>query len=421
MKKILVLGAGLVARPLVQYLLDRGFVVTVASRTLSKAQALVGRHPNGSALAFNIENSEALPRLIGQNDLAVSLLPYTHHPKVAELCIERKKPMVTTSYVSEAMRKLDDPAKQAGIILLNEIGVDPGIDHMSAMEIIDKVCGSGGRVTSFYSYCGGLPAPEANDNPWGYKFSWSPRGVVLAACNGAKYLKDGKIVEIAPRDLFAHTWEVAVEGAGTFDAYPNRDSLNYIKTYGLGGIQTMYRGTLRNQGWCETWKAIADLNLYDDNQVYDFSNQTYTKWMRDKKIPKNSTPYRWFKWLGLFSDEKIPMQKGTALDLLAQALESKLKYAPGERDMLVMQHEFMAQYPDRTEKITSTLVDFGIPNGDTSMSRTVGLPAAVAVRLILEGKISLKGVQIPVKKEIYQPVLAELKTLGVELKEKVDP
>ncbi|MBI4224220.1 MAG: saccharopine dehydrogenase NADP-binding domain-containing protein [Deltaproteobacteria bacterium] len=420
MKNVLVLGAGLVAGPLVRYLLESGFAVTVASRTLPKAQKLIGNHPSAKARQWNSDDRDALSRLVRQTDLAISLLPYIHHPKVAELCVEHKKPMVTTSYVSEAMRKLDAPARTAGVILLNEIGVDPGIDHMSAMQIIDHVRDRGGKTVSFYSYCGGLPAPEANTNPWGYKFSWSPRGVVLAAKNGAKYLKEERVVEIAPRDLFTHTWKVAVDGAGTFDAYPNRDSLSYIETYGLDGIQTMYRGTLRNPGWCETWKTIAELNLYDNSQTYDFSNQTYGEWaFTRKRIPRESnhevsaSSWKWFEWLGLFSNEKIPLQNGTALDLLSYILEKKLKYEPGERDMLVMHHEFIAQFPDKKERITSTLVDFGIPNGDTSMSRTVGLPAAVAARLILEGKISLKGVQIPVCREIYEPVLAELKELGI--------
>ncbi|MBI4125751.1 MAG: saccharopine dehydrogenase NADP-binding domain-containing protein [Deltaproteobacteria bacterium] len=421
MKKVLVLGAGLVAGGLVRYLLEHGFAVTVASRTLAKAKKLIGNHPGGRARQWNSDDSDALSRLVRQTDLTISLLPYLHHPKVAELCVEHKKPMVTTSYVSEAMRKLDATARTAGVILLNEIGVDPGIDHMSAMQIIDHVRDQGGKTVSFYSYCGGLPAPEANNNPWGYKFSWSPRGVVLAARNGAKYLKEGRVVEIAPRDLFTHTWEVAVDGAGMFDAYPNRDSLSYIDIYGLDGIQTMYRGTLRNKGWCETWKCIADLNLYDDAEISDFSKETYGGWMKRRPAPASPSARQWFEWLGLYSDAQIPLQKGTALDLLSDALERKLKYAAGERDMLVMHHEFIAQFPDKKERITSTLVDFGIPNGDTSMSRTVGLPAAAAARLILEEKISLKGVQIPVCREIYEPVLAELKELGISLTEKTSP
>ncbi|MEO0115444.1 MAG: saccharopine dehydrogenase C-terminal domain-containing protein, partial [candidate division WOR-3 bacterium] len=244
-KKILVLGAGLVARPLVDYLLKQSdFFVTVASRTASKAEKLIASHPRGKALEVNVSEPTVLANLIVETDLVISLVPYTFHPIVAQACIQYKKPMITTSYVGDAMRSLDQEAKAAGIIILNEIGLDPGIDHMSAMKIIHRVKNRGGRVISFYSYCGGLPAPEANNNPFGYKFSWSPKGVLLAGKNSARYLKDGKEIFIPGPELFSHYWVVEIEGLGKFEAYPNRDSLPYIELYGLVGISSMCRGTL---------------------------------------------------------------------------------------------------------------------------------------------------------------------------------
>ncbi len=244
MKKILVLGAGLVARPPIRYLLDQpGFSVTVASRTRSKAEQLIEGRPNGTAMAFDVSDLDRLEELIPQHDLAISLLPYTHHVTVARSCLAHGKHMVTTSYVSDAMRALDGEARAAGLLFLNEIGLDPGIDHMSAMKIIHSVQKAGGAIVSFKSYCGGLPAPEANDNPLGYKFSWAPRGVLLAARNAAKYRKDGRLVEVPGPELFTdcHLLDLGDELAragcpresGVFEAYPNRDSLSYIETYGL--------------------------------------------------------------------------------------------------------------------------------------------------------------------------------------------
>lgn len=435
MKHVLLLGAGLVSKPLVDYLFDHGFQLTVASRTVSKAEKLAGGHKNGKAEKLLIEDHAHLAGLIKNSDLAISLVPYTHHVTIAKICIEHKKPMVTTSYVSKDMKALDGKAKEAGIIILNEIGLDPGIDHMSAMRIINNVNKKGGKIESFYSYCGGLPAPEANTNPWGYKFSWSPRGVVMAGKNNAQYLKDGKVIEIPSKNLFAHTWELNVPGGGVFDAYPNRDSLSYIDIYGLKGIKTLFRGTLRNKGWCETWYKIGEFGFLNDEKKYDFKNMTYGKFMstiagasgdNPKKevagklnIATDSTPVNWFEWLGLFSNDKITLGSGSAMDLLVAKLEEKLKYKPGERDMIVLYHDFLAAYPDHKEKITSTLVDFGIPNGDSAMSRTVALPAAVGTRLILEGKIKARGVHVPVVPEIYNPVLDELEQLKIVCRESV--
>ena len=271
MKHIVVFGAGMVAGAHVDYLLNvPDFHVTVASRTLSKAQALVSDHPRGRAVQVNSDDEAALEALIAEADLAVSLLPYAYHPTVARLCIKHGTHMVTTSYVKEAMAQLDGAARAAGVILLNEIGVDPGIDHMTAMRIVHGVQAKGGRVTKFVSWCGGLPAPEANDNPFGYKFSWSPRGVLLAGKNSAHFLWDGQDVVIPGGELFDHYWTVPVEVQGKvmdFDGYPNRDSLPYMQTYGIENPQTFFRGTLRYPGWCQTLRKIADLGLLEETPL----------------------------------------------------------------------------------------------------------------------------------------------------------
>jgi saccharopine dehydrogenase-like NADP-dependent oxidoreductase len=433
MKRVLVLGAGLVAGAHVRYLLAQPrFHVTVASRTLRKAEEIVGGHPRGLAVALDSDDAAAMESLVGQADLVVSLLPWVYHPAVARLCVKHRAPMVTTSYVKEPMAQLDAAAREAGVILLNEIGVDPGIDHMTAMRVIHRVRREGGEIHSFTSWCGGLPAPEANTNPLGYKFSWSPRGVLLAGKNGARYLKDGEEIRIPSGELFEHHWPVPVEVEGSpveFEGYPNRDSLGYRQTYGIesASLRTMFRGTLRNPGWCNSLRAIARMGWLDEEPVEGIEGWTFAQLTSrllgstrvgpgdpaaEPEVAAN------LKWLGLLGDDPLPPGPRAPVDILTARMLERMSYAPGERDMLVLQHEFLAAYPNRQEKITSTMVDFGIPGGDSSMSRTVGLPAAIGVRLILEGKIHLTGVQIPVVPEIYEPVLEELEALGIRFRER---
>lgn len=439
MKRVLVLGAGMVAGAHVEYLLNQpDFQVTVASRTVSKAQALVGDHPRGCALAVNSDDLAAVEALVQEHDLAVSLLPYAYHPAVARLCVKHGKHMVTTSYVKEPMAQLDEAAKAAGVILLNEIGVDPGIDHMTAMRIFHQVWANGGRITRFVSWCGGLPAPEANTNPFGYKFSWSPRGVLLAGKNAAHYLWDGQDVVIPGEELFDHYWTVPVEVEGklmNFDGYPNRDSLPYMRTYGVENPLTFFRGTLRYPGWCQTLRKIADLGLLSEEPMAGLAGKTFAQFTARLigseghrlraalaaylNLPLDSPVLDNLEWLGLLSADPLPITGDAAapIDILTARMLEKMQYAPGERDMLILQHQIEAVYPDRTERITSTMVDFGIPYGYTSMARTVGLPAAIAVKLILNGQIKLTGVQIPVVPEIYEPVLTELEELGIRFVE----
>jgi saccharopine dehydrogenase-like NADP-dependent oxidoreductase len=435
MKKVLILGAGLVARPLVRYLLDQpDFQVEVASRTVSKAEKLVEGHPRGVAKELNLKSDEALKSEVARADIVISMVPYAFHPKVAQFCIEHKKPMVTTSYVSEAMKKLDGEAKKAGIILLNELGLDPGIDHMEAMRVIHEIHGGGGRLRSFVSFCGGLPAPEANTNPFGYKFSWSPVGVLLAGKNSAEYLMDGEKVSIPSEKLFESYALRTIEGLGTFEGYPNRNSVPYAKLYGVPETKTMLRGTLRNLGWCETIRTLVRIGALDQEEK-DWTGLTCAGFLRKllgtraKDVRKVISErlglhpglaiFRRLEWLGLFSEEPLPLQTGSALDILGARMIDRLSFAEGERDMIILQHEFIAVYPgNRKEQVISTLVDYGIPHGDSSMARTVGLPAAIGTRMILEGKITETGVHIPVLPDIYKPILEELKNLGIAFKEK---
>ncbi|MCP4250312.1 MAG: saccharopine dehydrogenase [bacterium] len=442
MKKILVLGAGLVTRPLVRYLLDRpDFEVTVASRTVSKAEALVDGHPRGRALPLLASDLPELKRLVADHDLSVSLLPAPLHPVVARMCIRHRRHMVTTSYVGEPMTALDAAAREAGVLLLNEIGVDPGIDHMSAMRVIQDVHDRGGRVVSFKSYCGGLPAPDANDNPWGYKVSWSPRAVCTAGKNSARFREHDKLIEVPGPELFATCWPLNVDGVGQLEAYPNRDSLGYIDLYGLEGIGTMFRGTLRYPGWCECLKIVVDLGLLDDTPVTYPAGTTMSQWLArlmqtdDESglrrqvaarmgIDESAEALDRLEWMGLFSDEPLPNagQETTPLDVLCARMGQKLGYAPGERDMIVLVHQFAAQFPAAVnEKITSTLIDYGQPDGDSAMARTVSLPAAVATKLILTDRIQATGVHIPVTPEFYRPVLDELAELGIRCVERTAP
>ena len=349
--------------------------------------------------------------------------------------------MVTTSYVKEQMAELDRAARAAGVVLLNELGVDPGIDHMTAMRVILKVQGEGGRIASFTSWCGGLPAPEANDNPYGYKFSWSPRGVLLAGTNTALFLKDKQEVFVPGDELFKNRWPVPVmiEGVLTqLEGYPNRNSLPYMETYGITDTDTMFRGTLRNPGWCEIMSHVLRLGYLGEEELGDFAGQTYASFTAGLAGPAaagksggrlaevvashlglaaDSYIIAALDWLGLFGDEPVAAKKGAAVDVLTARMLEKMSYRPEERDMLVLQHQFLAEYPDRKERIVSTMIDFGIPNGDSSMSRTVGLPAAIAVKLVLTGKISVTGVHIPVIPEIYEPILAELEGMGIHFSE----
>lgn len=434
MKKVLVLGAGLVSKPMVVYLLERNFQVTVASRTVSKAEALVEGFENGKAVAWTVDKETELDKMVAEHDLAVSLLPPAYHVLVAKKCLEHGKHLVTTSYVSDSMKELDAEAESKGLVFLNEAGLDPGIDHMSAMKIIHEVEAKGGKIKSFRSTTGALQAHEANTNPFGYKFSWAPRGVLLASKNASKWLESGKIREYPGEQLFENYTIEDVPGVGSFENYPNRNSVPYKDIYGLADAETVYRGTFRMTGWCETMRCIVALGWLGEEPLKGFSGSTYADVTRHLiganaghdlplatadflGLKPYATVIKRLEWLGLFSDRPLPEGRDNPLDYLNVITLEKMALPENERDMIVMHHEFIAEYPDKREKITSTLVDYGIIGGDTSIARTVSLPAAIAVRMILEGAITEAGVRVPVSPGIYTPILGELSNIGINFRE----
>ncbi len=438
MQRVLVLGAGLVVRPLVQYLLDHGFGVTVASRTVSRAEALVDGHPGGEALPLLMDDEGEVERLIAAADLTISLVPPPFHPKVARMCLDLGKNLVTTSYISPQMKALDAEARDKGLLLLNEIGLDPGIDHMSAMLNIHEVQEAGGTVDEFVSTCGALPAPDSVDNPWGYKFSWSPIGVVRAIHNDGKFLRDGEVIEVPSPQLFDRPFEIEVPGVGPLEVYPNRDSLPYVELYGVEGVRTMFRGTFRYPGHSRSWSKIVALGLPDEDRRFDLRGKTLREAfalfagvddaagleqaLADRfGIALDDDFFARMRFIGLLGDEPCPVEQGTPCDVFAHQLEETLVFEEGQRDMVVLRDHFEVSYPDgRREARTSLLVDYGIPGGDSATSRTVSLPAAIAARMVLEGQIELTGVQAPTAKGIYGPVLDGLAEVGIALVETVE-
>ena len=436
MKKILVLGAGLVARPAVRYLLDRkNLQVILADQEAEKAAAIVGDHANGRAVALDVNDQPKLTGQVSEADIVVSLLPWTLHPVIARLCLAHGKHLVTASYVKEEMQAMDRDVCDKGLVFLNEVGVDPGLDHMSAMRIIDTVRKEGGRIDSFFSYCGGLPALESNNNPLGYKFSWSPEGAMMAATNDGRYKEHGQVIEVRGEELFRHYWLKSVPGAGVFEAYVNRDALPYLDIYGIENASGIYRGTLRNVGYCETWDFIKQLGLLNRKMKFDFDEVSPREVLANMvncpesdvragvaaylKIPECSLTLKKLEWLGLFSSRPLKIGTASVFDMFAHTLKNRLVYDEGEMDLLVMHHEFEALYPDLPrQRIQSTLIDCGIPGGDSSMSRTVGYPVAISAALLADGKINRTGVLRPVHAEIYEPILDECQRLGIQFKEK---
>ena len=435
MKRVLVLGAGLVSRPLVRHLSSQPDVaLTLADAEIGRAEAVAATGRGVRAVALSVEDTAALDARVAESDLVVSLLPAPLHPAVARCAIARRVALVTTSYVSDEMRALDGAARDAGVLLLNEAGLDPGIDHMSAMSAIARLRNEGFRIVSFRSVCGGLPAPEGNTNPWGYKFSWSPRGVLAASRRPARWLADGRIVEVGGDELFTRAESYEIAGLGRFEVHPNRDAIPYAATYGLTGVLTMFRGTLRYPGWSETLLALARLGLLDERERGWRAGTTYAGMMESFAV-EGTGPLRSrvaaragvasdgavidrLAWAGLFSDRPIGSMSAAPIDLLCARLQDALTYAEGERDMIVLRHEIGVVDPAGRERtIESTLVAMGESAGDTAMARTVALPAAIAARAILDGAVGLTGVQIPVHPEIYEPVLASLAAMGIDLRE----
>lgn len=441
-KRVLLLGSGFVAQPVIDSLsATPGIEVTVACRTLANAQKLA--KPSGSAaIALDVTDDAALDAALKDHDLVISLIPYIYHPNVVRSAIRLKKDVVTSSYISPALRELEPEIKAAGITVMNEIGLDPGIDHLYAVKTIDEVHRAGGKIKSFLSYCGGLPAPEDSDNPLGYKFSWSSRGVLLALRNSAKYWKDGEIENIASADLMASAKPYFIYPGFAFVCYPNRDSTLFKELYHIPEAETVIRGTLRYQGFPEFVKSLVDIGFLKEDANDIFSkpiawNEAISQYIGAKStakadiVAKIDSMTNWkdaadrerilagYQWLGLFSEQPIT-PRGNPLDTLCARLEELMQYEEGERDLVVLQHKFGIENADgTTETRTSTLVDFGKVGGYSSMAATVGFPVSVATRLVLDGTIKGPGLVAPYSPEINDPIMKELKDkYGIFLVEK---
>jgi len=433
MKNVLILGAGLVSKPAIFYLLDKKINVTIAAMDISPIKDITQKYPNAQVVKWTTDEKERLDEMVSNNDVIVSLLPFVFHPMVAEYCIKHRRHLVTTSYVKPEMQALDQAARNAGVILLNEIGLDPGIDHMSAMRIIDHIHQRGGKVEEFYSICGALPAPESVNNPLGYKFSWAPRGVILASKSDALYLKNGEKRFIPTKDLFADSFTVDFENVGKLEVYPNRNSIDYIDIYKIPEVKTMYRGTFRFPGWCETLHVMKQLDLLDETQtnlkglspaaIVAQKNKVEADNLKKNlaakiAVAESSTALSALEWLGLFDTEPLTYEPNSLFNLVADKMLEKMSMNSTDRDMIVMLHSFVASYPDgKKEVIRSKMLDFGDIASHTAIARTVSLPAAIAVEMILNGNIKLTGVWRPVVPEIYNPVLDQLETMGIKMEE----
>lgn len=443
MKNILVLGAGRSASSLIKYFLENSskenWRVTVADVSEDLAKEKTANHPNSRAIAFDVNDKEQRIHEIGNSDIVISMLPPSMHIKIAKDCIALNKHMVTASYVSDEMKKLNSRAKKAGVILMNEVGVDPGIDHMSAMRVIDEVKESGGKMIQFESFTGGLVAPESDNNPWNYKFTWNPRNVVLAGQGGAvKFIQEGQYKYIPYHKLFRRTEIIEIENYGKFEGYANRDSLKYRELYGLESIPTIYRGTLRRPGFSRAWDIFVQLGLTDDSYVMEGSeNLTYRQYLNSFLAyhPTDSVEIKLMmymhldqddtvimdklKWLGLFDNtKKVGLKDATPAQILQHILEQKWKLEEHDKDMIVMWHKFIYELNGKKFDRESSLIVIGDDQIYTSMAKTVGLPVGICTKLILNGTINTPGVHIPVKKEIYSPILQELENFGIVFKEK---
>lgn len=434
MKRVLVLGAGLVVKPLLDDLLERPDVqLSLATLNIERARALLAERPRATALEINATNEAQLLPEVGQAQVVVSLLPADQHVRIARACLHHCVPLVTTSYISDGMRALDAGARECDVLLLNEVGLDPGVDHICAVEVIRRVQRQGGRVLSSISYCGALPAPEANTNPWGYKFAWSPRGLVLAARNPVRYLEEGRIIERPFPDLFDAPRFLEIPGIGHLEAYPNRDCLRYREAYGLGELRDFYRGTLRYPGWCRTWQALFDLGLLDLEEQ-DWSRLSYAEFLSRQLPPgpgglaarlacrlglsQDHDVIRRLEWAGLLSDLPIPQTVASPLEVLTGHLQDKLRYAPGERDAVILEHHFTARRANgRLRKIIKRMLVHGTAGDDSALARTVALPAAIACRLLLDRRVNLAGVRIPVDPQLAEPILRGLAQRGLRLDE----
>ena len=441
MRQILIIGAGRSASSLIQYLLNKSneenVHLTIGDLSLELAQRKTNNHPNATAIALDINNTEQRQAEIQKADIVISMLPAHMHIEVAKDCVTFQKKMVTASYISDAMQSLDADVKAKGLIFMNEIGLDPGIDHMSAMKVIDNIKAKGGKMILFESFCGGLVAPESDTNLWNYKFTWAPRNVVLAGQGGAsKFIQEGKYKYIPYHKLFRRTEFLEVEGYGKFEGYANRDSLKYRSVYGLDDVLTLYRGTIRRVGFSKAWNMFVQLGMTDDTYVMeDSENMSYRDFINSflPYSPTDSVEIKTRLQLGIEQDDimwdklleldlfnpnkKVGLKNATPAQILERILNDSWSLQPEDKDMIVMYHKFGYEINGERQQIDSKMVCIGDDQTYTAMAKTVGLPVAMATLQILNGNIKTPGVQLPIRPEVYNPILKELETFGVVFKE----
>jgi saccharopine dehydrogenase-like NADP-dependent oxidoreductase len=445
MKNILVIGAGRSSSSLIKYLLDHSeqekWKIRVGDMDLELAHSKVKNHPNGDAFSFNATDTAQCEQEVKLADLVISMLPASMHVEIAKLCIKFGKHLVTPSYITNEMKALHEDARKAGVLILNELGVDPGIDHLSAKKVLDEIEEMGGEMVIFESFTGGLIAPESDNNPWNYKFTWNPRNVVLAGQGGAaKFIQEGMYKYIPYHKLFRRTEFIDIEGYGRFEGYANRDSLKYRSIYGLENIPTIYRGTLRRLGFCRAWDMFVQLGATDDSYIMDntetmthreFINSflAYNPWDSVElklrhylKIDQDDPIWEKLEWLGIFDNTPIGLKNATPAQVLQNILEKKWKLEPNDKDMIVMWHKFGFRLNGEDREIQSSMVAVGKDLTYTAMSDTVGLPIAIATKYILNETFYLRGVHLPLHKDIYIPLLKELEQYGIKFTEKeVEP
>jgi saccharopine dehydrogenase-like NADP-dependent oxidoreductase len=442
-QRIVVFGAGKSTSAMIEYLATHedatGWAVTVLDQDEKALSAKCAPYPNIQAQGADLSDPNTRAHWIQQADVVVSMLPAFMHIEVAKACLTYEKHLVTASYVSPEMAALHEEAKAKNLVFLNECGVDPGIDHMSTMEILEKLRAKGAEITSYESFCGGILAPESPSNPWQYKFTWNPRNVVLAGAGGAvKFIQEGLYKFIPYHKLFRRTEFMTIPGYGRFEGYANRDSLKYISAYGLDGVPTMYRGTLRRPGFCRAWDVFVQLGATDDSYhmegvatmthrsflnsflAYHASDSVELKLMHYLQIPQDSELMELFEWLGLFTDEPVGLQKGSPAQILQAILEKKWTMTEEDRDMLVMWHRIFYRLEGQTYRLESSMVCKGKTAQNTAMAFTVGLPVAMATRLVAKGLVQDRGVLMPLKKEVYGPILHELADWGIRFDERVN-
>ena len=445
MKNILIIGAGKSSSALIKYLLDtsekENLFLTIGDISTENAHKLINNHQNATAIVLDVFDKKQREEQIQKADLVISMLPARFHLDVAKDCIAFNKHMVTASYISDEMKALDAEAKKKGLVFMNEIGLDPGIDHMSAMQVIDRIKDAGGKMLLFESFCGGIVAPESDNNLWNYKFTWNPRNVVLAGQGGAAmFIQEGTYKYIPYHKLFRRSEFLEVKGNGKFEAIANRDSLKYRSVYGLDDIPTMYRGTIRKVGFSRAWNIFVQLGMTDDSYTIEESeNMSYRDFINLflAYSPSDSVELKLRSYLKIDQDDvmweklieldifnptkKIGLKNATPAQMLQNILEESWTLDENDKDMIVMQHLFGYELNGERFQIESSFVVLGENQTYTAMSKTVGLPVGIAAVNILKGKIKTPGVQIPISKEVYEPILKELEAHGIIFSEEKVP